>query len=124
MTCKNCGKRPVSKNGSLFCKTCDPNGKRFAELQSAMSGIWWMSFADSDRPDGEQFLGVALVEASSLSEAMTRSWLTKCNPGGEVQSVEIPPLELLPPERQKALTLAPRDTLMDKAALKIHGLLD
>lgn len=44
---------------------------------------WYISFCDPDRPEGEQFLGAAIVKAPSLHHAITVSHLTGCNPGGE-----------------------------------------
>lgn len=52
--------------------------------------LHWMSFCDPDKPEGTQFLGVAIVEAFDLGEAMTIAWRRGCNPGGEVGSFEIP----------------------------------
>lgn len=52
---------------------------------------WWLSFADPDRPKGEQFLGVAIVRARGLGLAITRCHQLKINPGGQVQGYEIPP---------------------------------
>lgn len=60
-------------------------------------GIWWLSFADPDRPKGEQFLGVAIVRASGMGPAVTTAHVLKINPGGEVQGVEIPKT-LAPPD--------------------------
>lgn len=85
--------------------------------------LYWMSFYDPEKPKGRQLLGVALVEASSLPEAITRAWQTGCNPGGEISTVEIP-MDLIPKERRAALDKAPRDTLMDCDTLEQYGLLD
>jgi hypothetical protein len=50
---------------------------------------WWLSFADADRPESEQFLGACIVTGDSLSEALQRSYLLECNPGGEVRVIRI-----------------------------------
>jgi hypothetical protein len=77
---------------------------------------WWLSFCDSDRPTGDQFLGVAIVDvtavdaaavAGDVTQRMVRHgkvptfeavWMaaairkahqTHCNPGGEVAAVRI-----------------------------------
>ena len=55
--------------------------------------IFWLSFCDRDRPKGKQFLGVALVEANNLPDAITATWERGCNPGGEVLSLEVPETE-------------------------------
>jgi hypothetical protein len=86
-------------------------------------GLFWMSFCDPSKPEGQQFTGVALVEADSLPEAITMAWATGCNPGGEIQSAEVP-LDLLPNDKRVLLAKAPKHTLMDRAALEAHGLLD
>lgn len=56
------------------------------------SPLCWMSFVDPSRsapPEEQQpgtggFLGVAIVQADSLEDAMTLSHVTGINPGGEV----------------------------------------
>lgn len=45
----------------------------------------WLSFCDPNKPEGERFLGVSVVEADNLPDAMGVAWLTGCNPGGEIQ---------------------------------------
>ena len=52
-------------------------------------GLWWLSFADPDQPKGSQFLGVAIVDAVCFEEAVVWSHMLGCNPGGEVQGVDI-----------------------------------
>lgn len=49
-----------------------------------------MSFCDPNKPEGSQFLGACVVEASNLRDAIQVSWEYGCNPGGEVLSKEIP----------------------------------
>lgn len=51
---------------------------------------WWLSFADSSRPTGQQFLGVTVVKACGMALAVMRSHSLKINPGGEVRGVVIP----------------------------------
>lgn len=46
--------------------------------------LWWLSFCDGDRPKGEQFLGVAIVEAGDVVAAVKEAWRLGINPGGEV----------------------------------------
>ena len=52
-------------------------------------GLFWLSFADPDKPKGSQFLGVAIVEAESFHEALTQAWALGCNPGGEVAGSDV-----------------------------------
>ena len=50
---------------------------------------FWLSFADADKPPGSQFLGVAIVKASSIYAAIREAWRQRCNPGGEVRSLDL-----------------------------------
>ena len=51
---------------------------------------YWLSFCDPDLPNGQQFLGVALVPAEDFIDAIQRSRRLGCNPGGEVRVMELP----------------------------------
>lgn len=49
---------------------------------------FWLSFADDDRPEGQQFLGACIIpEAADFLEAMTLAWVFGLNPGGQVAAV-------------------------------------
>lgn len=48
---------------------------------------WWLSFADGDRPAGDQFLGVCVVRGRDMREAVSRAWKLGCNPGGQVLGI-------------------------------------
>lgn len=37
-----------------------------------MTQTWWLSFCDSDRPTGEQFLGVAIIDVTDEDAADNR----------------------------------------------------
>lgn len=50
---------------------------------------WWLSFADGEKPKGEQFLGACLVQGATLPDAIKEAWRLKINPGGEVMSGEL-----------------------------------
>jgi hypothetical protein len=52
---------------------------------------WYMSFADSSRPKGQQWLGACIVEGYGLATATRRSWELGVNPGGGVLAGPIPP---------------------------------
>ena len=89
---------------------------------------WWLSFCDPERPEGKQFLGVAIVtaEVEDVFDALTyagereiglairRTHDLGINPGGEVSGILIPP-EHVPDERY-------RDRLLDRAELESSGL--
>jgi hypothetical protein len=49
--------------------------------------FFWLSFCDPEKPDGQQFLGACIVEASDFISAVTRSHQEGCNPGGEVKGM-------------------------------------
>lgn len=51
---------------------------------------FWLSFADGDRPKGQQFLGVIVVRALYFELAVARTHELGINPGGEVAGMEIP----------------------------------
>jgi hypothetical protein len=50
---------------------------------------WWLSFADPHRPEGTQFLGVAIVEADSFLSAHSQCNRLGINPGGEIRGFEL-----------------------------------
>jgi hypothetical protein len=109
---------------------------------------WWLSFVDSDRPTGDQFLGVAVVDVTEadaaaghraarqrraefghsepvepwidwMTAAILKTHRTGCNPGGEVGAVRI---DEAPEYPTKGATL-PRNTLLSKAELAARGCL-
>jgi hypothetical protein len=76
--------------------------------------LYWLSFADPDKPKGEQFLGVSIVrvtkaeainealdlamngrpaphnqEAFWLAAAARKAWRLKINPGGEMAALRL-----------------------------------
>lgn len=71
-----------------------------ADARGGREGWWWLSFADGERPTGQQFLGVAVVRAAGFGLAVMRTHALGINPGGEVAGKEIgascpPPAPLL-----------------------------
>jgi hypothetical protein len=52
--------------------------------------LWWLSFADPGLPEGSQFLGVVILEAAGLADAVTKSHLLGLNPGGEILGYPVP----------------------------------
>ena len=48
---------------------------------------WWLSFSDSFKPEGQQCLGVAIVEGRTLREAIETAEALGIHPGGRVASV-------------------------------------
>lgn len=49
----------------------------------------YLSFADSDRPAGSQWLGSCIVPGT-FPACVSVAWAMGCNPGGEVLSSDIP----------------------------------
>lgn len=84
---------------------------------------WWLSFADGTLPEGEQFLGVVLVDdCPGLAHARMR--MVGCgvpSPGGEVRGFGFDPAEG-PPDQVAALARLPRLTLLSKADLEAAGM--
>lgn len=50
----------------------------------------WLSFCDTDKPQGQQFLGVIITKALDFRQAVADTWLLQINPGGEVSMYDIP----------------------------------
>jgi hypothetical protein len=65
------------------------------ETEGEPDPSWWMSFCDpakapprrKQRPGGPSFLGVVIVQAPSLEDAITWSHLLGVNPGGQIEIV-------------------------------------
>lgn len=84
---------------------------------------WWLSFADSTKPQGTQFLGVVLVDRCPglvtarlrIAEAGVQS------PGGAIQAFGFDPADG-PPDQVAALARLPRLTVLSEADLRAVGL--
>lgn len=92
-------------------------------------GLWWLSFVDPKRPQGQRFLGCALVETETdpddpkvaMSDAIRRAWRTGCNPGGEVQASQFD-LDRMSNAARLLLARAPHHVLMDRDTMREYGL--
>lgn len=60
------------------------------EMRTGDPTWWWLSFADGDKPKGQQFLGVAVVHALGLGDATMQAHRLGINPGGEVLGIPAP----------------------------------
>ena len=60
-----------------------------AQEQDNPPAQWWMSFCDPDKPKGQQFLGVAIVEAPGFIHAHQKAWALGINPGGQIQASQV-----------------------------------
>lgn len=71
---------------------------------------WWLSFADE-----EGFRGACLVQGMGQVDAISRAWVLKINPGGEVASVgplTVDVIERVPEDwKNRLLTKADCDNL-------------
>jgi hypothetical protein len=100
--------------------------------------LFWLSFADTERPPGDQFLGVCIVEVSAaeaalarplvearygrpapqgavwIAAAIRRAWATHCNPGCGVMTIDITDNHQIPE--------LPRHRLLSRAALLALGI--
>lgn len=106
----------------------------------ATTQTWWLSFCDSERPTGEQFLGVAIVDVTAaeaarakalidmqfpqhqpgaewIAAATQKAWAMGCNPGGEVGSARIDDA----PTFAEMNASCPRNRLLSKAELTVLG---
>lgn len=112
----------------------------------AMTQTWWLSFCDDDKPEGERFLGVAIVDVDeidvALAEPMTtalraahglppltdprdkwmsgavgKTYLLKINPGGAVLAHRLD--DIVPPDE---LATCPRDRLLQRLELDALGI--
>jgi hypothetical protein len=52
-----------------------------------MTPWWWLSFADGEKPKGEQFLGGCLVQADDFLGAVAEATRIGINPGGECRGL-------------------------------------
>lgn len=59
------------------------------EVKRGELGLWWLSFVDPDRPEGQRFLGVVIVQALGFGDAINVSFAKGLNPGGEIQGFQI-----------------------------------
>lgn len=80
----------LNKRRSL--KTPSQIDKKFEEeLLRNKEVCIWMSFCDSDKSKGNQFLGVVITKALGFAHALKKAHSLGINPGGEVKSQSIDP---------------------------------
>lgn len=83
---------------------------------------FYLSFADSAKPRGEQFLGATVVEAEHELLAIPRAWELGVNPGGEVKFFELPFItaEDIPTAAQKYVNkLVPREVVLAEPHMRL-----
>lgn len=64
----------------------------------------WMSFCDSEKPKGTQFLGVIITNTLGITHAIDKTHTLGINPGGEVMSHEISSHNINPMHFDKLLS--------------------
>lgn len=85
------------------CRTCGldmpvvgvPDKPKDSRVTAEPTPLWWLSFVDTtqsapvdqQQPGMGGFLGVVIVQADTVEEAITISHLTGVNPGGQVASI-------------------------------------
>lgn len=77
--------------------------------------FFYMSFCDTTRPKGQQFLGATVVEARNAKAAHARSKELGVNPGGEtaMRAIDVDSLDDLPYEALAFIDrFVPRDEVM------------
>lgn len=86
-----------------------------AEAANPQHGLWWLSFVDNDRPEGDRFIGACIVEADGPVSAVREAHARGCNPGGEVSIMGPMPLDNAGPwteeTRNRVLTRAEIDEI-------------
>ena len=82
-----------------------------------MSTLFWLSFCDATRPQGQQFLGVIITRAADHLSAIQKTHKLGINPGGEVRFCG----EVCPDEGSKKYK---EDVLLSKDELKELGYID
>lgn len=53
--------------------------------------LWWLSFCDTRKPRGTQFIGGCIVPASGTIAAVRMAHFYGINPGGEVAGAPVNP---------------------------------
>jgi hypothetical protein len=102
-----------------------------------MTRTYWLSFCDPDKPEGQQFLGVVVIDVSEedaaaakpvidvlfprhdagaewIAAAQRKCWQLGCNPGGQVAAFEKPAAYEWPAD-------VPRGRLLQRGELEALG---
>jgi hypothetical protein len=86
----------------------DERRKRFNQMREREAlgpdSCWWLSFADPDKPKGQQFLGVVIVRAPGFVSAIELANSLGLNPWGAVRGEEIDPTDIAPEHFNRLLS--------------------
>ena len=76
--------------GKLYITGPPVAGTNMTITSYASSELWWLSFVDAGRPEGDRFLGGCIVPATEFEDALQKAWRLGCNPGGQCKGARIP----------------------------------
>jgi hypothetical protein len=77
------------------------------EERDPRPGLYWLSFVDKSRAQGERFLGVTIVHAVGPMCAISRAHELGANPGGEAVIAFLPEgFNVAPRDRDRLLSRA------------------
>jgi hypothetical protein len=87
--------------------------------------LYWLSFADAEKPKGEQWLGGTFVEVKGsgkdgLAQAIVRAHNLGINPGGQIKSMEVP-AAVTARARQRAVDDGSFEKLVGRDWVAKHG---
>ena len=77
---------------------------------------YWLSFVDSEKPEGERFIGATIVRSDCIENAIRKAWWLRINPGGEVMGIQIPP------EQEAMIKPGWENRLISQAELNAEGM--
>lgn len=88
-------------------------------LHRIVKPLWWLSFANEHEegsPVGSGFLGVVILRARDMIEAVRIAHILQINPGGQAMGIAMPP-DFNPPDkfRNRLLTRAEVEELQGTA---------
>lgn len=75
------------------------------EIEENQRSLWWMSFCDTDKPAGQEFLGVIVVEDLGPMHAISKAHELGINPGGQVMIVPVQPSSIKPEHLNRLLAM-------------------
>lgn len=83
--------------------------KRFDDLLrierlNNVERVMWLSFCDPEKPKGSQFLGVIVINALGLSDAILKTHALGINPNGAILSLMMDDDEIKPEHFNKLLS--------------------
>lgn len=75
------------------------------EIEANQRSLWWLSFCDTDKPEGQEFLGVIVVEDLGPMHAISKTYDLGINPGGRVMIVQVQPSSIKPEHLNRLLAM-------------------